>query len=243
MSAENVANEQLNDTKRVAGQGAKLVAKIISETKKGLNPTQELQRFMNESGDKLNLKLSELQQSGLLDASDVSSIRDTIKPLSSFKDLEDGCYKCASMDEITEKLNVFQNTPGSSKEDLMKGIKNCSLAPDSIRMNTKGSPSLEVIKANVSVKANQHGTMLAKETLNKSRRQMKVEMAKAVKAGTRAGAAVGKTAGKGAATAVLGTATGGISLVAQAFTEVFTATGRAVNKTIGMAQEGMERVR
>lgn len=234
MSAENVASQQLNDSKQVTREvsrsGTRLLANIIIEYKKGRNPVEELKRIVGEKGDSLNLKLSDMEQSGLLSNSDVSSIRDMMKPLNSYKDLEDGCYKGAAMDHIKEVLDKFQ--PGDSKTDLMKTIKDCTLAPDSIRMNTKGTPSFEVLKANIHVKAQANGTLLQKEAKGVAK-MMEKQAANAIKAGTRSAVTI---AGKGAASAVLGVATGGISAALQIVKELTTAVGRGFVKTIGVRE-------
>ncbi len=261
MSAESVAQQQCQDTKAVAKDGAKLLTNVLKEIRLGLDPNKAMDDIMNASSDKLSLKISEMEKSGLLTDKEADAIRQEVRPLNSYKDLEDGCYKSASMDHITEKLENFK--AGDSKEELMKGIKDSVKAPDSIRMQTKGSPDFEVLKANIHIKAEKNGTLLHKETLNISRRQMRQEMIKANKNGTRvaskavktAGKTAGKAAGKGAATVAkgaattaLGASTCGIGFIVSAVKEIVTAAGRAFAKTTGLAKgtginRNMERSR
>ncbi len=240
MSAESVAQEQMAENKRIAMEGGKLTARLIKEIRDGLNPSLAMNDIMNTSKNSLSLKISELEQRGLLSETEATAIRDKIKDLGSFMDLEDGCYKSAALDEVTERLNNFKN--GDSKIDLMKNISDCVKAPASIRTNTKGSRDFEIIKANIHIKAQQHGTLLHKETLNRSVREMKRQATKAIQDGTRAAVTM---AGKGAATAAIGTSTAGIGFVVQALKEVTTAAGRALEKTAGInkARDGMERTR
>lgn len=240
MSMESIVQEQERQNQRVALKVAKkaeeLLKNIIKEIKNGLDPDLAMRDIYNASKSKLDAEIAHASDAGKLSEADIKTMREMMKPLNEYADLHDGCLKSASFDEITAGLKDYTASPPKiSKDQFLRKIKDCVNAPEMLRTGREGSASLESIKKSVLKRANEHGTLLNKETLNISKKKMKRQLKKFAQQMKKAGA----TLGKGAATAALGASTMGIGAVVQLVKELVTAAKRAIEKTAGVDKDSI----